>query len=366
MDASKQIVPSKNELSEEKLSASGTLSDLGKNEHSKHFLNEENNESNDDTIELQVMDNSIHLRHISNEKNLPNLTDPIVDFNELQHAVSDIEKRDLEINTPIVTSDLVKTELSEEKLSASGTLSNLGKNEHSKHFLNEENNEYNDDSIELQVMDNSIHLRHISNEKNLPNLTDPIVDFNELQHAVSDIEKRDLEINTPIVTSDLVKNEDLVSKKFGCLRKCACILSCYLFISHFADIGKLLFQIFSQVLYIFDVVTDIYSGTILIAGDPINQTMFGNENYDNYTKNVCAHLTDYRHPVWGSINIAIAWIPSFVFLSFLITSKGANGNLRKWNFFGRKWKQITIIEKMKRIAIIVVCFIFWPVIGLIL
>ena len=250
-----------------------------------------------------------------------------------------------------------KSELSEEKLSASGTLSNLGKNKHSKHYLNEENNESNDDTIELHVMDDSIHLRHISNEKNLPNLTDPIVDFNELQHAVSDIEKRDLEINTPIVSSDLVKNEDLVSQKFGCLQKCACILSCYLFISHFADIGKLLFQIFSQVLYIFDVVTDIYSGTILIAGDPINQTMFGNENYDNYTKNVCAHLTDYRHPVWGSINIAIAWIPSFVFLSFLITSTES---------IGRKWKQITIIEKMKRIAIIVVCFIFWPVIGLIL
>lgn len=144
--------------------------------------------------------------------------------------------------------------------------------------------------------------------------------------------KRDSRNSTvqPFCSSSIENNNSV--KRRGCISRCTCILSCFYFVSRFGNVygfvGEFLFQIFSQTLYIVDVVTDVYSGTTLIQGIEINKTRFGIGYNENYTINVCEDFINHSHPIWSILNIAFAWIPSFFiylttaaiisFLTFLI------------------------------------------------
>lgn len=157
---------------------------------------------------------------------------------------------------------------------------------------------------------------------------------------------------------DLSQNKEPSHKILGCFSKCACIFSCIYFFNKFTDIGKALFQILSQVLYIIDVSTDIYCGTSLIAGTEVNQTMFGNKEYKIYTELVCTNFMNYSHPIWGSINIVFTWIPAFVFLPRLIYSWGHDSKYHKKNLPNAHW--------IIKLFTILLCFVFWPITGLIM
>ena len=114
----------------------------------------------------------------------------------------------------------------------------------------------------------------------------------------------------------------LTVKLFRCFSSCACLSGCFYFIGrcmeYYGFVGGFLLKVSSIVLHAIDVVTDIVSGVDLASGTKIDHTQFGKENYDNYTKDICNDLIVYSHPVWGLVNIGIAWIPVVTFIPRLI------------------------------------------------
>ena len=77
----------------------------------------------------------------------------------------------------------------------------------------------------------------------------------------------------------------------------------------YGSVGSFLLQISGVILYVVDVVTDIVSGVDLLSGTEINHTIFDKRDNENYTNEVCNHLLDHSHFLWGSINIGFAWFP---------------------------------------------------------
>ena len=145
-----------------------------------------------------------------------------------------------------------------------------------------------------------------------------------------------------------------------CFSKCACFLSCFLAISHFmkahSTLGELAFQISGLIMYIFDVGSDFASGDSLISGPEIDFEKFGNYSFTNYTEIVCANLIDYSHPMWGWLNIALAWLPGVTLVPALIN---------EWRFDMRdscKYK----IHWAQKCLILSIVVIFWPIIGFLL
>ena len=215
--------------------------------------------------------------------------------------------------------------------------------------------------MEEEIKPNSIVLTSIYKEGKIPSKSSTdSVELHKISRDFTDRRSKSEEDRDTIAlaSSDLSQNKGSSIKILGCLSKCVCIINCFYFCNKFADIGKVLFQIFNQALYITDVATDIYSGTTLIDGTEINHTMFGNIQYANYTKLVCTNFLNYSHPIWGSINIAFAWIPAFVFLPRLIYSWGNDTKYDKQNLPNAHW--------VTKLFTILTCCVFWPITGIIM
>ena len=157
------------------------------------------------------------------------------------------------------------------------------------------------------------------------------------------------------LSSKISNKEDQSSCNFRCISNCACFFGCFHFISHcmnsYGFVGNFLFDLVSVILHIVDVATDIFSAVDLVSGTEINHTMYGKENYENYTIHVCNDLIDYSHPIWASINLLFVWIPVVTFIPRLISH----------------WKSSSSeIHVSKKVFALCAMIIFWPLIGIIL
>ena len=159
------------------------------------------------------------------------------------------------------------------------------------------------------------------------------------------------------ISSSSMKTEQSLNSKLCCLSRCACIISCFYFISSFSDnlssIAGFSFRIFGIVLYIFDVATDMVSGANLISGGEMNDQIFSVDNSKNNSNEVCDNLLNHSNLVWGSINIAFAWFPALIPIANLIYH----------------WKIVSKLPQMhwvKQCATVLILLIFWPLFGLML
>ena len=165
----------------------------------------------------------------------------------------------------------------------------------------------------------------------------------------------ELEKDDQDLSSKLSIKEDPSSSNFRCLSSCACILGCFHLIiscmNFYRFVGKFLYDLLIVMLHIVDAATDIVNSLDLVSGTEINYTMYGEENYENYTRDVCKDLIDYSHPIWGSINLIFVWIPVVTFIPRVISHwKGSSSE----------------IQVSKKVFIVCVMVIFWPLIGVIL
>ena len=196
-----------------------------------------------------------------------------------------------------------------------------------------------DEIIEIVPQTRPVHALHAKENSNI---------FQDAVSKTNDVESDEDNIAT---------NEASGIKNFNWLSKCGCILS-FLFcinslINTYGYIGKFFFQMFGNILYVIDVSTDIASGINLISGIKINGTMFGNRNYENYTRNVCQKLLNHSHPVWGSINIALAWLPGLTNLPTIIVHV-------------QVYSKLPQLHWSKKVIASMIIVAFWPLIGLIL
>ena len=196
-----------------------------------------------------------------------------------------------------------------------------------------------DEIIEIVPQTRPVHALHAKENSNI---------FQDAVSKTNDVESDEDNIAT---------NEASGIKNFNWLSKCGCILS-FLFcinslINTYGYIGKFFFQMFGNILYVIDVTTDIASGINLISGIKINETMFGNRNYDNYTRNICKNLLNHSHPVWGSINIALAWLPGLTNLPTIIVHV-------------QVYSKLPQLHWSKKVIASMIIVAFWPLIGLIL
>ena len=170
-------------------------------------------------------------------------------------------------------------------------------------------------------------------------------------------DKVDARITSRDISSSSMNTEQSFNSKLCCLSRCACILSCFYFISSFSDnlssIAGFSFRIFGVVLYIFDVATDMVSGASLISGGEIKDQIFFSENLKNNTNKVCDNFLNHTNILWGSFNIAFAWFPALIPIANLIYH----------------WKIVSKLPQMhwiKQFATILILFIFWPLFGFML
>ena len=170
-------------------------------------------------------------------------------------------------------------------------------------------------------------------------------------------DKVDARITSRDISSSSMNTEQSFNSKLCCLTRCACILSCFYFISSFTDnlssIAGVSFRIFGVVLYIFDVATDMVSGASLISGGEIKDQIFFSENLKNNTNKVCDNFLNHTNILWGSFNIAFAWFPALIPIANLIYH----------------WKIVSKLPQMhwiKQFATILILFIFWPLFGFML
>ena len=170
-------------------------------------------------------------------------------------------------------------------------------------------------------------------------------------------DKVDARITSRDISSSSMNTEQSFNSKLCCLSRCACILSCFYFISSFTDnlpsIAGFSFRIFGVVLYIFDVATDMVSGASLISGGEIKDQIFFSENLKNNTNKVCDNFLNHTNILWGSFNIAFAWFPALIPIANLIYH----------------WKIVSKLPQMhwiKQFATILILFIFWPLFGFML
>ena len=142
-----------------------------------------------------------------------------------------------------------------------------------------------------------------------------------------------------------------------CWLLCAYALGCFYIVSQFSAsyefIGNLLFRVLGVILYVVDVVTDIVSGVDLISGTEINRTVFAKNDNENYTKDVCNHLLDHSHPIWGSLNIGFAWFPVLMAIPNLIFH---------WHVYHKR----SPINWSMQLFTLIIMVVFWPLIGLFL
>ena len=150
-----------------------------------------------------------------------------------------------------------------------------------------------------------------------------------------------------------IKNSRFCLTRICCVSNCACVLGIFALIAQLIDThsawGSLVFRIFGIFLYIIDVTTDIISGASFISGANIDYSMFGKENFSNYTNDVCQDYSNYSHGILGSLNILYVWVPVFTLLPVLTTCW-------KWDGYSC-WKYIPVL---------IVLVIFWPIVGIFL
>ena len=115
-------------------------------------------------------------------------------------------------------------------------------------------------------------------------------------------------------------------------------------------------------LYFADVVTDIYSGAVFITGDTMDYTKFENENYTNYTRNVCDNFDSYSHPIWGTVVISLAWVPAIVLLPPLLMHWSEQASGKIW----KRDDQTSNESWGKTIVITLLLLVIWPLSGIIM
>ena len=158
-------------------------------------------------------------------------------------------------------------------------------------------------------------------------------------------------------TKEVSKAEGSSFENWCCLSKCTCLLTCFYILAqcirNYANAGKFMFQTFSLVLYIIDVVTYIINGISQTFGTKVNHMMFGNEKYEKYTRYICCDLLNYSHPFRGSIGIVFVWFPVFTLVPQIIAQWKYRPGVRQ-NYWLTKLLSILFL------------ILFWPLIGLIL
>ena len=176
------------------------------------------------------------------------------------------------------------------------------------------------------------------------------IEFHDARNKTIDIEEAQIDLDESNTTPSCID-------RMCCFSKCACLLSCFLVISHFMEthstLGEIAFKIFGLVMYSIDVVTDFVSGASFISGPKIDYEKFGNTSFTNYTEGICNELVDYSHPIWGALNIAVAWLPGVTLAPPLIFH---------WNKTGNEFK----INWAQKVLILMSLVAFWPFIGLLL
>ena len=124
----------------------------------------------------------------------------------------------------------------------------------------------------------------------------------------------------------------------------------------------LLFRIFGCFQYCMDVVTDVVTGATFIRGKPIDHSLFGKENFSNYTEDVCNRFESFSHPIWGSLVIALTWTPALALLPPLF--------VRWWNFYCGKWNSpktdAAAYSWTKTIFISLTFILLWPFSGIVM
>ena len=221
--------------------------------------------------------------------------------------------------------------------------------------LNENHQSYTENSQDCEYKESSDKLlhKHLSSDAAYARS----ISNNEQENS----EIHNLALDSKMDVESCSIKEDVEAASFSGFRwisNFACIIGCYALIDQLVNFyglfGSILFQIFGVILYIVDVVSDIISGADLISGTEIDYKIFGNEEYENYTKNLCNDLLKHSHPIWGSINMGFAWFPAIISITNLIFH---------WRFFDKN--EVTI-HWAKKVSAILFIAMFWPLIGLML
>ena len=120
-------------------------------------------------------------------------------------------------------------------------------------------------------------------------------------------------------------------------------------------------DVLPSLLYVIDVVSDIWSVMSLFQGAPINATMFGNPNFTSYNEDLCNNLENYSHHFWGMGGVVCLWLPAVplvqqirtkVFETLAIVCSCSS----KTKFF----------ENVLTIFLQIIALITWPITGLIM
>ena len=120
-------------------------------------------------------------------------------------------------------------------------------------------------------------------------------------------------------------------------------------------------DVLPSLLYVIDVVSDIWSVMSLFQGETINATMFGNPNFTSYNDELCDNLEIYSHPFWGMGGVVCLWLPAVplvqqirtkVFETLAIVCSSSS----KTKFF----------ENVLIIFLQIIALLTWPITGLIM
>ena len=96
--------------------------------------------------------------------------------------------------------------------------------------------------------------------------------------------------------------------------------------------GKFGIKLFGVGIYVYDVVSDLLNGSSYISGEEVNVDILNNPNHTEYRDEVCDNLVKYSHPVWGSLTVALTWLPSLCLLFVLWSALHSKPTLKKKHF----------------------------------
>ena len=116
--------------------------------------------------------------------------------------------------------------------------------------------------------------------------------------------------------------------------------------------GKFGIKLFGVCIYIYDVFSDVLSGSSYVSGNTVEIDYLGSPNHTEYRDDVCANLVYYSHPVWGILTIGLAWLPCLCLLFVL------------WSAL---WSKSPLKTKHLRLGCFhLLVYIFWPICGVIM
>ena len=124
-------------------------------------------------------------------------------------------------------------------------------------------------------------------------------------------------------------------------------------------------DLFTSVMYVADVISDLCSALSLLQGKPINTTMFSNDSsvsYNaSYNKEVCDNLDDYSHTLGGISGLTLLWLPAFP----LLVQAFVKGLETLYLMFTGTC-DVKLLENILKFFILCLTVMTWPITGVIM